>query len=303
MEESWDRINAVQRMQDYIEARLGEPITLRKLAAAAGYSPWHAARLFRELTGKTPFEYIRSLRLSRAALKLWDEDAKVIDVALDFVFDSHEGFSRAFSKQFGLSPQAYRRSTPPLQLFMPWPVRGRHLIMRKGATTMPEQAKVKTIFTQVVERPARKLILKRGAKAAHYFEYCEEVGCDIWGVLCSIKGALYEPIGLWLPAGLRRPGTSVYAQGVEVPADYSGEIPAGFEIIDLPPCKIMIFQGEPYDDDRFEAEITEVQQAINAYDPAIYGFAWDDEAGPRFQLAPMGYRGYIEARPVRQLNA
>jgi hypothetical protein len=35
-------------------------------------------------------------------------------------------------------------------------------------------------------------------------------------------------------------------------------------------------------------------------DPASYGFGWADEDGPRFQLAPMGYRGYIEARPVRQ---
>jgi len=41
---------------------------------------------------------------------------------------------------------------------------------------------------------------------------------------------------------------------------------------------------------------------MKAYDPTIYGFEWADEDGPRFQLAPMGYRGYIEARPVRQLN-
>jgi hypothetical protein len=38
------------------------------------------------------------------------------------------------------------------------------------------------------------------------------------------------------------------------------------------------------------------------YNPELYGFVWADDAGPRFQLAPMGYRGYIEARPVRQLN-
>ena len=46
-----------------------------------------------------------------------------------------------------------------------------------------------------------------------------------------------------------------------------------------------------------------VRRAIDTYDPKIYGFEWADEDGPKFQLAPMGYRGYIGGRPVRQLNA
>jgi len=73
---------AVQRMQDYIEANLKEPISLRGLADAAGYSPFHAARLFKERTGKTPFEYIRALRLSRAALILRDGSDTVLTPAL-----------------------------------------------------------------------------------------------------------------------------------------------------------------------------------------------------------------------------
>ncbi len=117
--ERWEKTSAVRRMQDYIDRHLTEPITLHMLAEAAGYSPWHSARLFKELTGKTPFDYIRALRLSRAAEKLRDGDARIIDVAFDFVFDSHEGFTRAFSKQFGMTPEHYRRNTPPLRLFMP----------------------------------------------------------------------------------------------------------------------------------------------------------------------------------------
>jgi len=38
--------------------------------------------------------------------------------------------------------------------------------------------------------------IKRGISAAEYFKYCEEVGCDIWNVLTSVKEALYEPIGM-----------------------------------------------------------------------------------------------------------
>ncbi len=54
-----DKVDAVQRMQDFIEEHITEPITLFKLADASGCSPWHSARLFKELTGKTPFESMR----------------------------------------------------------------------------------------------------------------------------------------------------------------------------------------------------------------------------------------------------
>lgn len=167
---------------------------------------------------------------------------------------------------------------------------------------MTNTTAINTVFVQVIDRPARKLILKRGVKATHYYEYCEEVGCEVWEELSKIKEAIYEPIGMWLPENLRRPGTSVYAQGVEVPADYSGKIPDGFEIIDLKPAKFMVFQGQPYDDDKFEQAIGNLWEVMKSYNPEIYGFAWAGEDGPRFQLAPMGYRGYIEAMPVKQLN-
>jgi len=300
--ERWEKIDAVQRMQDYIELNIMEPITLHMLARAAGYSPWHSGRIFKELTGKSPFEYIRRLRLSKAAVKIRDEKVRLIDVAFDFVFETHEGFTRAFSKEFGMNPNYYLKNTPPIKLFMPNRIRDYYLTLQKGEGTMTEYTKSNTVFVQVIERPARKVILKRGIKATHYFEYCEEVGCDVWGILSSIKEAMYEPMGMWLPENLREEGTSRYTQGVEVPIDYNGEVPAGFDIVDLSPCKMMVFQGEPYEDEKFEIEIANIWKIIKNYKPEIYGFKWADEDGPRFQLAPMGYRGYIEARPVRELN-
>jgi AraC family transcriptional regulator len=300
--DSWDNINAVQGMQSYIEAHLNEPITLYMLANAAGYSPWHAAKIFKALTGKSPFEYIRALRLSRAAVRLRDEDVKIVDVAFDFVFDSHEGFTRAFSKQFGVTPHCFSQNKPPIQLFIPNNVCEYYLALKKGEYKMPETLQTSSVFVQVVDRPARKLLIKRGTKAADYFAYCEEVGCEVWDVLTSIKQALNEPIGMWLPENLRKPGTSLYAQGVELPLDYAGPIPEGFDLIELPPCKMMIFQGQPYDDAAFEQAISSLWETMKNYKPEIYGFQWADEDGPRFQLAPQGYRGYIEGRPVRALN-
>ncbi len=300
--EKLDSALAVQRMQDYIEKNIQNPVTLHDLARSAGYSPFHSARLFKEYTGKPPFEYIRTLRLSRAALKLRDEKVKVVDVALDFVFDSHEGFTRAFSKEFGVTPYKYSKSPVPIYLFLPNSIRARYLYFLKGEHQMEGKPAGGTVFVQVIERPERKLTLKRGVKAKDYFEYCEEIGCDVWGLLCSVKEALYEPVGMWLPEAFRTPGTSTYVQGVEVPADYNGAAPEGFEIISLPPCKMMVFQGQPFEEEHFDEAIADLWEVMKTYKPELYGFAWADEDAPRFQMEPQGYRGYIEARPVRQLE-
>jgi len=297
-----DAINVTERMQEYIDAHIHEKITLKQLADEAGYSPWHTGRIFKELIGRTPFDYIRALRLSKAALVLRDEEHKIIDVAFDFVFDSHEGFTRAFSKTFGLSPKKYSQKTPPIQLFIPTRIRDYYLLVNKGEIKMSEKNEKKTVFIQVVERPTRKVLLKRGIKATEYFAYCEEDGCDVWSLLSSVKEAMYEPIGMWLPKHLIKEGTSQYVQGVELPLNYCNDIPDGYEIIELPPCKMMVFQGETYEDEDFMEEISDVWETIEKYDPTIYGFEWAVEEAPRFQLAPMGYRGYIEARPVKVVN-
>ncbi|KUO72673.1 MAG: transcriptional regulator [Clostridia bacterium BRH_c25] len=302
--ESWEKIKAVQNMQDYINLHINEPISLYSLSQAAGYSPWHCAKIFKELIGKAPFEYIRSLRLSQAALQLRDEKVKVIDVAFDFVFDSHEGFTRAFAKEFGITPHKYSKAPPPINLFKAYPIKDYYQYLLSGGKTNETENKhtPSTVFVQLVERPKRKLILKRGRNADDYFEYCIDIGYDVWGLLCSIKEALYEPVGMWLPRKLRPEGSSLYVQGVEVPVDYAGIIPEGFEIIELPPCKMMVFQGPPFEDEKYLEAIKEVTEAFKSYNPRLYGFDWADEASPRFQLEPQGYRGYIEARPVRQIQ-
>ncbi len=297
----WDRIKATQRMQAYIEARLGEPITMAQLARAARYSPWHAARVFKEITGTAPFDYIRKRPQSAAAQQQRGSGRKVVDVAIDIAICSHQGFTRAFARQFGMSPRHFRQTGAPVRLFMPSEHRGWYTERQRGGRELEQNRQRETVFVQVVDWPARKLIVRRGQKATHYFEYCEEVGCDVWEQLGAITEALNEPMGLWLPANLRTPGTSEYVQGVAVPESYSGEVPEGFDSFDLPACKMMVFQGPPFKDEDFEQAITSLWDLMKTYDPEPYGFAWADEAGPRFQLRPEGYRGYIEGRPVRAL--
>lgn len=294
--ENNDVILAVRRMQAFIEKSLDSKITLKMLGDAAGYSPWYSSVIFKKLTGKSPFEYIRLLRLSKAALKLRDENIKIIDVALDSEFDSHEGFTRAFSRQFNMTPKVYAENLPPIKLFMPYPVQP---IRKKGDNKIMEDKKMYPVFVHTVDRPQRKLVIRRGIKAEDYFEYCEEVGCDVWGILSSIKEATCEPVGMWLPEPFRKTGTSEYCQGVEVPLDFNKALPENFETIEFPPCKMMIFQGQPFDDEDFGAAIDNMWQAIDEYNIEVNGYQWAHSDAPRIQFEPRGERGYIEALPVR----
>lgn len=160
---------------------------------------------------------------------------------------------------------------------------------------------VKNVFIQVIEKPERKVIIKRGREAKDYFAYCGEVGCDVWGLLSSMDSLVGEPVCLWLPSAYREPGTSLYVQGAEVAADFDGPIPEGFDIITLPQARYLMFQGEPFAEEDYGEAIQAVQQAMNQYDPGVIGYAWDDE-NPRIQLEPRGERGYIELRAVRPVR-
>ena len=279
---------AVQRMQDFIEFNLNDNITLADLSKISMFSPWYSYRLLKQYTSLTPSNYIRKLRLSKSAMRLRDEKQKIVDIAFEMGFGSVDGYQRAFLREFGINPSEYALKPIPLYLFTPYGVKFR--------TTMKEEKRMETaknVFIQVIEKPARKVIIKRGVKATEYFAYCEEVSCDVWGLLTSIKSIGGEPVCLWLPQTYRKAETSEYVQGVEVPTSYDGEVPDGFDVIELPKAKYLMFQGEPFAEEDYCKAIEDVSNAITKYDPTVIGYSWD-KLNPRIQLEPVGTRGYIE---------
>lgn len=288
-----DKVLAVQRMQDYIETHIDESITLASLSKISLFSPWYSHRLFKEYTNYTPAEYIRRLKLSKSALKLKNENCKIIDVAFELGFKSVDGYQRAFFREFGCNPSEYVKHPTPLHLFIPYGVIYNEI--RKEYKKMD----VKNIFIQLIHKPKRKVLIKRGINATEYFGYCEEVGCDIWGYLSSISSISGEPICLWLPLKYQKPNTSEYVQGVELPIDFDDEVPKGFGLILLPEADYLVFQGEPFDEKDYCQAIEEVQESIKKYDPTIWGYKWDKN-NPRIQLEPIGTRGYIEMVAVKK---
>ena len=292
-----EKIFAVQRMQDYIESHFAEKITLCDLSNVALFSPFYCARIFKELTGFSPADYIRKLRLSRSALRLRDEKYRVTDLAYDIGYDSVDGYQRAFHNEFRCNPHEYAKTPIPISLFTPYGVKFRSLWKERNTMT---NITIANVFIQVVEKPERKVIIKRGKKANEYWSYCQEVGCDVWGILTSIKSLCGEPVCLWLPEKYRNKSASEYVQGVEVAVDYSGMIPDGFDVITLPAAKYLMFQGEPFKEEDYCNAIKAVQASMERYDPSVIGYAWD-ASHPRIQLEPRGERGYIELRAIHSL--
>ncbi len=291
-----ERILAVQRMQDYIEKNNAEEIALADLARASLFSPWYSYRLFREKLGLTPTEYIRKYRLTQAAKMLKSGKVKVIDAAINAGFSNVDTFTRAFYREFGLKPSDYMRNPVPVAFFVPYGVKYREL--KKEDIDV---SNIQTIFIQIVHKPERMCIIKRGKRAEDYFPYCEEVSCDVWGILTSMHSLCGEPVSMWLPEKYKKPNTSTYVQGVEAETDYSGIIPDGFDTIVLPEAEYLMFQGLPFEEENYCEAIRVVQAAMASYDPSVIGYAWDDE-NPRIQLEPRGCRGYIELRAVRRLR-
>lgn len=281
-------------MQDYIEAHLDSEITLAGLARVSLFSPWYSYRIFKEYTSLTPADYIRRLRLSRSAMRLKSGSCRITDIAFELGFGSIDGYIRAFSREFGTTPGEYAKNPVPIALFVPYGAKFKAL--RKESPCM---SNIKSVFIQIVHKPARKAIIKRGANADEYFAYCEEVGCDVWGTLLSMDSLCGEPVCLWLPQQYKKAGTSTYVQGVEVTEDYSGSIPEGFDLISLPAAEYLMFQGEPFAEEDYCEAISAVQQAIRRYTPSAIGYEWDSK-NPRIQLEPRGERGYIELWPVKK---
>ena len=93
----------------HIEANLGETLNLPEVAEQAGYSVFHFGRIFQGITGETVMEYVRKRRLTEAGKALLHSNQRILDIALDWQYDSQEAFTRAFKRAYGVPPGTFRR--------------------------------------------------------------------------------------------------------------------------------------------------------------------------------------------------
>lgn len=99
----------MRRVVEYIDANLGEELSLYDIAGRAGYSVPHFYRLFKAATGWTVGEFVTKRRLERAAEALRAGGRTVADIAYEFGFGSHDVFTRAFIRAYGTPPSRFRK--------------------------------------------------------------------------------------------------------------------------------------------------------------------------------------------------
>lgn len=105
----------LQRVADYVQANLDQPLTLAALAAQTGYSPYHFARRFREATGASPYQFVLRQRVNEAQRLLRAGQLPLLSVALACGFANQSHMTRLFRRYLGVTPGAYHRllNVPP----------------------------------------------------------------------------------------------------------------------------------------------------------------------------------------------
>jgi len=103
------RLTRIERVINYIHCHLDQPLSVESLAERSCWSRWQLQRVFTAATGFTVAQYIRQVRLSRAAELLISTPQRQLDIALSCGFDTEISFSRSFRQMFGCPPGAYRQ--------------------------------------------------------------------------------------------------------------------------------------------------------------------------------------------------
>lgn len=207
----------IQNAVSYIEENLTEELRIEDIAARAYVSAFHFQRIFSVLCGHTVGEYIRNRRLSLAAEELSSGEARVIDVAYKYGYESPDSFSRAFTRFHGISPSAAKEKGAELRAFAPLRI---HLTL-KGGTVMEYKIVEKSAFTVI----GRSGMFNTETSyqeipefwAEHYRNGGGEIVCGMYGVCMDSDGKNFE----YLIADDYRPWK-------EVPSGYiTRVIPAG----------------------------------------------------------------------------
>ena len=103
------QIDDVCRTINFVEDNLLAPINVKSMADVASFSLYYFCRVFSKMTRHTPHDYLIRRRVTEASKTVIATQRKIIDIALDYQFQSHEGFTRAFSRILEISPSNARK--------------------------------------------------------------------------------------------------------------------------------------------------------------------------------------------------
>lgn len=145
-----DWVKSFQNAINYIEDHITEPLDYTRIGQEMNISGFYFQKIFSILCGMSVGEYIRNRRLTLAGNELLSTDTKIIDIALKYGYDTPEGFTRAFTRFHGVTPNAVRKHPIPLQSFSRLSIS----ISVKGGSSMQYKIQQKEAF-QIIAKTQR----------------------------------------------------------------------------------------------------------------------------------------------------
>lgn len=216
----------IEKSIKFMEDHMKENVTIEEIASQSGYSLYHFCRVFNLCMGVSVMEYIRARRLSLAATEL-SKGRKVIDIAVDYGFETSGGFTKAFRKAFGYTPTQY--------------------VERKTG-----YSEVKHACPAIVKRPAFKVVgygIKTDITGASYTKDIasfwsnyngENLESKMYKVLNPAK---HGEVGLYVP--LSEDGNAIYLLGVIV-EDFTN-VGEDMMTVEIPNAEYAVFTTNPVD--------------------------------------------------------
>lgn len=230
-----DWITGISKAIDYIEEHITEPTDYTRAAKEACSSPFNFQRVFALLCGYTLGDYVRMRRLTLAGEELLSTDAKVIDIALKYGYDSPESFSRAFTRFHGVSPSAVRKGAA-IRSFSRICVK---LILTGGSI----------MEYRIEKKQAAKIICRRREFTKPGDDYTNREIPEFWNE-CGRDGSIQKLCG-YIKDSARFKGllgvcfsTEMTDSGFPygIGAEYDGESdPQDFEIVEIPAYTYAVF--------------------------------------------------------------
>ena len=221
----------------YIEGNLADEVDLNEAASTACCSTFHFQRMFFAILGITPAEYTRRRRLTLAATELSSGNAKVIDIAMKYGYDSPEAFARAFRNLHGVTPTAAREPGVTLTAYP----RIFFNIQLTGGTDMDYKILKKPAFTVAITSRKFTNIEGRNLKdiPAWWEEFVASPDCAaLSGLSGNSPGAVTGGTMLGVCYGEADTGEFSYGIAVELP---EGVAPGKFEKMEIPATTWGIF--------------------------------------------------------------
>lgn len=171
---------AIQKSLDYIEKNLNEEISIQELAKASGLSEFYFQRLFSKLVKQPVAKYIKLRRLAKACKKLENKENRILDIALDCGFTSHEAFTRVFKENYKMTPEEFRKN-PKMLNHVQKPDLSLHYVMVDEGVPIISQGLVLEMNKKRLEEPIPFLGVTGVVPIEGQMMLGEEPGVDLLG--------------------------------------------------------------------------------------------------------------------------